>query len=237
MKHIINIGDVFPTNSYGDLEIIEKQEKGYFLVEFIDTKYRVTANRQNIVAGKVRDKSKKHHAKKECEDTYIELENNAGDKLVIVQRCADICVVQFIETNYMTYALYQNVLKGKISDPYKKTFLGVGFLGEYKSVPYWKKAKQLWSNMMKRCYNPNDQKGYYGRSFVDTRWHCFANFIEDLPKIDNFEKWLDFENTGIKYNLDKDLKIPGNNTYSLIACSFEDEALNKGATSRNNYYR
>ena len=237
MKHFIEIGDEFETNSYGKLKLIEKQEKGYYLVEFLDTGYRTTANRQNILKGKVRDKSKKHHCVKEWEDVNIPLENNAGDKLVIVQRRAKECVVHFIDTNYMTHALYENVIKGKIADPYKRTVLGIGYIGEYKPVSYWKKAKQLWSNMMKRCYNPNDERGYYGKCFVDVRWHSFANFLEDLPTLNNFNEWLDFENTGTKYNLDKDLKIPGNNIYSPIACSFEDERVNKGATSRNNYYR
>lgn len=237
MKHIIEIGSLFKTNSYGDIRILENLKKGYFLVEFVETGYKVTANRANIVAGKVRDGSRKIPSRTAWEDCEIHMKNNAGDDFTIVQKRGKDCVVHFPETNYMTYAHTHNVLCGKISDPYKKTFLGIGYIGEYTKVHYWKKAKQLWSNMMKRCYSEKDQKGYLGKAFVDSRWHCFANFLEDLPTLDNFDGWLDFDNTGVKYNLDKDLKIPGNTVYSRVACTFELESLNKGATIKNNYYR
>lgn len=237
MKHIIEVGKVFKTNSYGDIRIVERLEKGHFLVEFVDTGYRTTAHRGNIVAGKVRDYDKQSKVTTVWEDCNIPMVNNAGDHFTVVQKRSNRCVVLFRDTNYMTYAEWGNVVAGKITDPYKKTFLGVGYTGEYKVTPYWKKARQLWSNMMKRCYNPNDERGYFGRCFVDVRWHCFANFLEDLPNLYNFDKWVDYNGSGVKYNLDKDLKLPGNNVYSPISCSFEEEGLNKGATSRNNYYR
>ena len=219
MKHKIEIGQVFRTNSYGDIRILEKKDKGYFLVEFVDTGYKVTANRSNIVAGKVRDTSKKHHCTLDWEDVYVPMKNNAGDVFVIVQKRANSVVVWFPATNYMTYADYRNVAYGKIADPYKKTFLGVGYTGEYAKVSYWRQAKQLWSNMMKRCYN-QEHGDYYGKCFVDTRWHCFANFLEDLPTLENFDKWLEYKDGGEPYDLDKDIKIPGNRIYSKVACKF-----------------
>lgn len=237
MKNKIEIGDIFTTNTYGDIKILKKLEKGYFLVRFIDTGYEVTANRANIFAGKVRDKLKTHHTVREWEDTHIEMVSNSGDKFTVVRRNSKKCIVVFEDTKYTTEAYWANVEKGKIIDPYKKTVLGIGYLGEFKKVSYWKKAKQLWQNMMKRCYNKNDSKGYYGKCFVDQRWHCFSNFLEDIKHLDNFEQWNNFDKTGVKYNLDKDLKIPGNNIYSKLHCSFQMESLNKGATSRNNYYR
>ncbi len=237
MKHKIEIGNIFPTNSYGNILILEKLEKGYFLVKFEDTSFITQAHRGNIVAGKVRDHSQRNVLTKDWEDVHIELVNNSGNEFTVTRRKGPRCIVVFKDTNYMTEAYWENVVKGKVSDPYFKSFLGVGFLGEFKTVPYWKKAKQLWSNMMKRCYNENDPKGYFGKAFVDPRWHCFANFLEDIPSLPNFQSWLDFDKTGIKYSLDKDLIISGNKIYSKHACSFQPDSLNKGATSKNNYYR
>lgn len=237
MKNKIEIGKIFSTNTYGNIEIIKRLEKGYFLVRFVDTGYEVTANRANIFAGKVRDKSKIHHSVKEWENVNIPMVSNSGCRFTVIRKNAKKCIVVFEDTGYNTEAYWANVQSGKITDPYRKSVLGIGYLGEFKKKPYWKKAKQLWQNMMKRCYNENDDRGYHGRCFVDSRWHCFSNFLEDISTLNNFNEWNNSDKTGIKYNLDKDLIIPDNNIYSKLHCSFQKESLNKGATSRNNYYR
>lgn len=237
MKHVINVGSIFQTNSYGAIRIVSKEAKGYFVVEFVDTGCVVKAHRGNIVAGKVRDTSRASSLTRSWEDTNIVMQNNDGQEFTIVRSNAKKCVVVFSKTKHMREVYLDNAKAGKVADPYHKSFLGIGYLGEFTRWPYWKKAKQLWSNMMKRCYNPADTNGYFGRVHVDTRWHCFANFLEDLSKLEGFEGWLSSEQTGIKYNLDKDLRIPYSDVYSVETCSFVLESLNKGATSRNNYYR
>jgi|SRR5690554_3323709 len=235
---VIEIGDVMPTNKYGDVRVVEKRGQK-FLVSFVDTGYETLVYRANLIAGKVKDYTKPHHALKGWEDCQEPGVSNSGHKFTIIKKNAKKCLVKFDETGYIRECFIDNVKAGKVSDPYSKSFLGIGYLGEYsKSKPYWKQAKQLWSNMMKRCYNPKDDKGYYGRCFVDDRWKCFANFLEDLPELEGFDDWLlGFEEGNTKYNLDKDLKIPGNDTYSREACMFLSEHTNKGATSQNNYGR
>lgn len=237
MKHKIEIGMIFKTNSYGEIEIISRLEKGNFLVRFLSTGYECTAHRGNIVAGKVRDKLAVSPTEVVGKVVNKLLVNNAGDEFLVIEQTNNKFTIKFIETGHVMKVYCNNALAGKVKDPYKKTFLGIGYMGKPRNVPYKKKVYQLWSNMMKRCYSEADDKGYFGKAFVDPRWHCFADFLEDVPSLQNFSRWLDAENTGIKYDLDKDLKIPGNNTYSLETCSFVEESLNKGATSRNNYYR
>ena len=148
------------------------------------------------------------------------LKNNSGDLFVILQQTGKQCIVQFLETGYVRKANIDNIKAGKIKDLYKKTSYGVGFLGEYKRTGYHVQAQQLWRNMIKRCYYENDPKNYmaYGTT-VDPRWHQFASFLEDLPTLDNFEKWLNKEG----YQLDKDIKVPGSNVYSKETCSFVTE--------------
>jgi len=234
MKHFIEVGDVLPTNTYGDVKVIKKEGK-FFTVQFIDSGYKTKVLRANLVAGKIKDRSKPNPLQKGWEDVFIESKNNAGDSFVILKRNSRKCIVQFKDTGYTLECFNANVKAGKVKDPYKRSFLGEGFLGEPKNVHYKGQAKQLWSNMMKRCYNPKDVRGYYGRCFVDERWKCFANFLEDLPSLDNFEHWVNSSNTGVKYNLDKDIKIPGNKIYSKAACSFVTEFENKSAGGINRH--
>jgi hypothetical protein len=87
---------------------------------------------------------------------------------------------------------------------------------------------------MKRAYCKTDDKGYYGRAFVDTAWHNFSNFLSDLPSLPNYELWVKGQlGQGYqKYNLDKDFAYYGCDTYSKENCQFIDETLNKGTTSK-----
>lgn len=55
------------------------------------------------------------------------------------------------------------------------------------------KVYQVWTNMLQRCYNPNDRKfkNYGGRGIiVCDRWHKFENFYADMGD-PPYEKSLD----------------------------------------------
>lgn len=143
-------------------------------------------------------------------------------------------IIQFTHTGTTMTVYRDNAAKGKLKDPYKISVYGEGYLGFVdKSLPHYKQAGQLWRNMMKRCYSTKDHKGYYGRAFVDERWKCFSNFLEDLSQLNNFDKWLKGFKSGVKYNLDKDLTLPGNKVYSKEACQFVTEYENKSEGARN----
>lgn len=226
----VTYNQFYESNGYGTMEVIDRDVQK-LKIKFIDTGYETWAEAGNVLAGKVRDRTRnKAHEWVEWNEDFT---NNAGFSGKIISKKAKMCIVQFNETGYTTTVYIDNVRKGKISDPYSKTFLDIGYLGEYELLPYWKPAKQLWSNMMKRCYNPKDYMGYYGRCFVDTRWHCFANFLTDISKLENFDMWLNAKETGLKYNLDKDLKVPDNKVYSKELCMFVTEYENKSAGAVN----
>ena len=222
----------YESNNHGLMEIIDSAPKK-FLVKFVETGYETWAERGNVLAGKVSDPISKQSKLDEWKPYHAEFVNNSGQELVVLSKRGKKVKVQFKDTGYTTEAYINNVVAGKIKDPYSKSFLGIGYLGEFEKVSYWKQAKQLWSNVMKRCYNPKDYMGYYGEAFVDPRWHCFANFLSDLPKLENFSKWLDGKQNGVPYNLDKDLKFPGNKVYSREACMFVSEYENKSAGAIN----
>lgn len=153
--------------------------------------------------------------------------NSTGSGAIMAKKGRK-CLVVFDKTNYVTTADLHNVRQGKIKDPYYPTVLGVGYLGVFKKVPYWKQAKQLWQNMMKRCYSDNDPRGYKSKGVtVDTRWHCFANFLEDIKSLDNFDGWLNSKDIGVEFDLDKDALVKGNKVYSKDLCSFVSRSLNR----------
>lgn len=233
MGYKYNIGDKFTTNSCGTLELVEYLGKSRYKVKFHETGYETVANMANITAGKVLDPECRDNKINTWKSVQIYYENNAGNKLLAFAKMRNKYKVKFLETGYETVAYIENVKKGKVNDPYAISVLGIGWLGEFQKVSYWKQAKQLWSNVMKRCYNPKDSMGYYGEAFVDERWHCFANFLEDLPDLENFDKWLDGKSNGNPYNFDKDLKVPGNNVYSKETCMFVTEYENKSAGAVN----
>jgi hypothetical protein len=164
--------------------------------------------------------------------------SNSGNEFVILSSSGEACVIQFTKTGYVRKALLSNIKNGKVRDLYAVSVYGVGYYGEFEKLDYWKQAKQLWQNMLKRCYCEKDTKGYFGRVTVDPRWHCFANFLEDISKLNNFHKWLQGQVSGCdKYNLDKDFIVKGCNVYSRETCSFVTESENKadGATRGRPY--
>lgn len=164
--------------------------------------------------------------------------NNAGQEFkVIDKRTVETpakkykqWLVKFTETGFTKWVYVENATVGKVRDLYAKSVYGVGYQGDANiSVSHYKPARQLWQNMMKRCYSTKDKKGYYGYVVVHPRWHSFENFLNDLPKLNNFSKWLDPE--AGNYNLDKDFKGDGT-IYSFDTCQFITEYENKSAGAR-----
>lgn len=157
------------------------------------------------------------------------MKSNMGLEFTILSKEGKQCVVQFAETGSVRKANIDNINAGKVRDLYHKTSYGVGWLGEYARTGYHVQAQQLWRNMIKRCYT-DDPKGYKTKgTTVEPRWHCFANFLSDIAKLPNFDKWKNKE----EYQLDKDLRIPGSNVYSFETCMFVTEEENKQAGKKS----
>lgn len=134
-------------------------------------------------------------------------------------------LVRFLASGSVVKADGRNLSAGKVADPFHKSRLGIGYLGNFKKTEYHKQAYQLWSNMLKRCYDHNDKRGYFGTGvMVDPRWHSFENFVNDLPKLSGFDSWKNKEG----YDLDKDFRGDGK-TYSRETCCFIPRATNRSA--------
>lgn len=234
-KHIV--GNIYQTNLDGCVELLERNGKSA-RVRFLDTGYETNVLLSNLVVGKCRDYSitNRTYTKKEYPNT-LHSSNGSGD-FILLEKQGKKCVIKFVTTGFVTTALWDNLKVGKVKDPYFKSCYGVGHLGEFKKVAYWKQAKQLWRNMLRRCYNEKGVSSYTKKGVtVDDRWLCFADFLEDLPKLDNFEFWLSAHNGKTeKYDLDKDYRIKGNTVYSRDACMFLPQSVNRSIWSENSGY-
>lgn len=84
-----------------------------------------------------------------------------------------------------------------------------------------KREYRLWCHILERCYSRKFQEKnptYIGCTVCD-RWLRLSNFIEDLPKIEGYEMWLNNQDKRIA--LDKDIKSNGKNKcYCLEECVF-----------------
>lgn len=80
--------------------------------------------------------------------------------------------------------------------------------------PYYK----TWANMLERCYSAGYQERHptYRGCTVSKEWHTFSNF----------RAWMEEQDWEGK-QLDKDLLIEGNKTYSSDTCVFVTQAVNK----------
>lgn len=88
----------------------------------------------------------------------------------------------------------------------------------------WKKNNirkyDIWHSMIRRCYSEKTLKRCptYKDCYVCDKWLKLSGFIEDLPKIKNYNKWLE---NNKRYELDKDIKSNGiNKCYCLEQCQF-----------------
>lgn len=132
-------------------------------------------------------------------------------------------MIQFVDNGYKMLLRSDSVGLHKCSNPYERTVFNVGYLGELNNIKNFEKweidaLKKKWTSMLKRCYSKKyrEENSNYNNIFVHNRWHCFANFLEDiryvpqyfLAKEDKFENW----------QLDKDYY--GSNAYSKDTCVF-----------------
>ena len=149
--------------------------------------------------------------------------NNFGSLEIISYHGWDNVEILFIDTNTSLRVRSERIRSKSIKDPCKPSIYGIGFIGvgEFSggtgasgvhSTPY-----KIWHGMFKRCYGV-DYPSYRDCS-VCPEWHNYQNFA----------KWYkdNHPNDGVKYDLDKDIKINGNRVYSPNSCSFVTPKENK----------
>lgn len=156
--------------------------------------------------------------------------NKHGNWFVIIDYNGNRDVtVQFEESGYIKYHVsYQNCRLGNVGSPYDKTQCGVGCIGLMSdgSYPVCKvngkstREYRAWCAMINRCYNEKQLQHHpaYRNVSVCDYLLVYANFLENIDKIPNYEIWLIDDN----YEIDKDTLQPGieHKVYSLDTIMF-----------------
>ena len=160
------------------------------------------------------------------------MNNGEIAKIIKYKKWDDIDVL-FIETGYISYGQqYSNFKRGTLKDPYLKIIKGVACVGETSTIDEngkVLKSREVWGDMIKRCYDENSLKkrpSYIGVTVCD-EWLCYANFKE----------WYDeniYEIKDERIHLDKDILIKGNKVYSPETCIFAPQRINTLFRELNN---
>lgn len=216
------------TSIEGDKFKIKASAGDCYSIVFVDSGYECRARKHLVERGEVYDPTPLIEDMNSWEEYEEYFTNNAGQTFRAFAKKGNKVRIEFPNTGYVGEVYLYNARKGKVRDPYEVSLYGVGKIGDIdKEKPYWKQARQLWSNMIKRCYDPNYEEGYFGDSEVHERWHTFENFLADIPKLEGFAGWVKGHTGGLKYNLDKDFYKRGNKVYSKHLCRFLPDSFNK----------
>lgn len=165
-------------------------------------------------------------------DIYLgqERENTQGFKMKIVEyNTYNDIIVEFSEPyKWKTKSDVGHFLRGEIRNRYAPTVAGVGITGNKYPVTdnngRHTREYQVWSNMIKRCYDPIHRKKNptYNDVTCDERWFYYDNFYEWMHSQENYEQ-VSKEN---KFEVDKDILVLGNRVYSPDTCTLVPARIN-----------
>lgn len=151
--------------------------------------------------------------------------NNCGMLTVLKYAGSRAVTVMFANPEYETTTTASNIRNGTVKNRLAPSVYGVGFLGvgPHKSKHSGVKTASYscWLSMLERCYCANrlDKYPSYRGCSVSPCWHNFQEFAawyeENYPTDDG------------SYDLDKDIKIPGNRVYSPEFCMFVTDRENQ----------
>lgn len=145
---------------------------------------------------------------------YTHKTSKYGTFVIVDYKRNDDVLIRFTETGYELVTQSSHIRRdGRVRDPYTRIILGIACKGNSRASST-SKAYIVWIGMIKRCYNPKviEKHPTYAECTVCEDWLVF----------ECFEGWYEenYPNDGMKYHLDKDIKVPGNKKYSPDTCIF-----------------
>jgi len=162
--------------------------------------------------------------------------NNKGCLMRIIEFNSRYDIVVEFQDKYkgQVHTNYQAFSCGQVKNPYLTSVVGVGITGnKYLTHINRKPVKEYvsWVHMLKRCYDERyrNKNRTYNECCVCEKWLLFENFYEWLHSQENFDKWLN----GVQWNVDKDIIIKGNKTYSPETCCLVSNEVNSLFTKGN----
>ena len=163
----------------------------------------------------------------------IEFTTNEGYQVIVIDyvNYHKVQVMFLDEHKHKMWTNWQNLESGSLKNPFHKSVNGVGYLGlsnVTKKNGKLTKEYNLWKSMLDRCYS--GKYASYENVTVCDRWLCYATFLEDLPKIKNYDLWKNGDKR--EYDLNKDLYyrdlgiVTNEKVYSLETCQFLPKRVN-----------
>lgn len=240
-KPRIKVGDIFKTNCYGDVEVIEYTNANKIKVRFKVGGYERYSTSGNLQKGKVKNPTIPTitHAGRATRTIDVNeiFKNTDGYSFKIIEYVDSANVKVQFESGYVTTCSLQRVRNGNISDNFSPSRFK-GFLGslegmDVKNVATTKEYAH-WSSMLTRCFCEDYKKKYptYDGVTICDEWLNFTSFA----------KWCNAQPEflmGHKVFLDKDILCKGNKHYSPDYCTFVPHDVNtlfvKADASRGKY--
>lgn len=194
----IKKGDIFKTNNYGEVTVLEYENAHIIHVAFGDgvaTTCQASALRLGTVA----------HPKSMIPEGYT-FTNNDGCRGTVVNfhNCLEVDVEWDI--GGITTHNAGAIKKGSAYCPNYKSVTGVGYfgIGKYKpnkagkNLNYNERVYASWQRMIRRCYDEKEQLKPSCRAYKNVKvcdeWHNFQNFAEWAEdKEDKFTKGWDLD--------------------------------------------
>lgn len=157
--------------------------------------------------------------------------NNYGEIEVIEYINCYKVKVKFLNTGTVIFTSANSIRKGSVRDfnspnVYGKGYYGYGKyvakIGDKHTINYSK-----WRSMIQRCYSDSRPITYKNFSVCDA-WLCFQTFS------DWFFETYPFNDQGVLFELDKDVKKNPDKVYSPETCTWLTPKLNSILTERTN---
>ena len=146
-----------------------------------------------------------------------------GSNCVVIEYVSAKRVKVKFESGFEKWVTSGNIRSGSVKDTSIPSVYGVGINDsdtkvkkDGKIVPEYK----LWTAMLQRCFCEIKSKAYESVTCC-SRWLSFNSFIEDVSKMENYEKVI-----SDGWHLDKDLLFKGNKIYSPETCCFVPQEVN-----------
>lgn len=165
-------------------------------------------------------------------------ETNEGHTIKILEYLgANKARIIFLdEFQHERTALISQIKKKSIKNPYHRGTVGVGYIGvgKYGTTVENSNKNNLchikWYGMLSRCYDEEYKSKHktYENASVCEEWHNFQNFAKWF-----YENYYKVENEIM--DLDKDILIKGNKTYSPETCVIIPQVINKLFMESTNY--
>ena len=127
------------------------------------------------------------------------LETRVSGDIEILDINKKIFKIKFLEDGTIADVVASSISNRSVKNYNRKSIFGIGVIGYGKNKccinKKITKEYRLWTDLLRRCYAESHLKKHRSKCYfgciVDERWHNFQNFCEDLPKLKNYDKWIE----------------------------------------------